>query len=53
MSIGGLLDNRENKIVTKVPILGDIPIIGEFFRHTSNSKDRHELMILITPTGAE
>ena len=50
MSIGGLLDNRENKIVTKVPILGDIPIIGEFFKHTSNSKDRHELMILITPT---
>ena len=30
MSIGGLLDNRENKIVTKVPLLGDIPIIGEF-----------------------
>lgn len=50
MSIGGLLDNRENKIVTKVPLLGDIPIIGEFFKHTSNSKDRHELMILITPT---
>ncbi len=50
MSIGGLLNNKENKIVTKVPILGDIPIIGEFFKHTSNSKDRHELMILITPT---
>ncbi len=50
MAIGGLMNSDESKIITKVPILGDIPIIGEFFKHTSNSKDKRELMILITPT---
>ena len=50
MAIGGLMNSDESKVITKVPILGDIPIIGEFFKHTSNSKDKRELMILITPT---
>ena len=48
MAIGGLMNSDESKVITKVPILGDI--IGEFFKHTSNSKDKRELMILITPT---
>ncbi len=50
MAIGGLMNNQESKVITKFPILGDIPVIGEFFKHTSNSKERRELMILITPT---
>lgn len=50
MAIGGLMNSDESKVITKVPILGDIPIIGEFFKHTSSSKDKRELMILITPT---
>ena len=50
MSIGGLFNNNDTKIVNKVPFLGDIPIIGEFFKHTSKSHDKRELMILITPT---
>ena len=50
MAIGGLMNSDESKVLTKVPILGDIPIIGEFFKHTSTSKDKRELMILITPT---
>ena len=50
MAIGGLMNSDESKVITKVPILGDIPIIGEFFKHTSTSKDKRELMILITPT---
>ena len=50
MAIGGLMNSDESKVITKVPILGDIPIIGEFFKHSSNSKDKRELMILITPT---
>ena len=50
MAIGGLMNSDESKVITKVPILGDIPIIGEFFKHTSTSKDKRELMIIITHT---
>ena len=50
MAIGGLMNSDDSKVITKVPILGDIPVIGEFFKHTSTSKDKRELMILITPT---
>ena len=47
--IGGLMDSSESKVITKIPLLGDIPIIGEFFKHTSKSRDKRELIILITP----
>ena len=50
MVIGGLLNDMDNKTLTKIPILGDIPILGEFFKYRSNSKDKHELVILIKPT---
>lgn len=50
MAIGGLIDSSESKNITRVPILGYIPIIGEFFKHTQKTKDKRELMILITPT---
>lgn len=49
MVIGGLLNSEDMKTVTKVPLLSSIPIIGEFFKHTSTSTDKRELMILITP----
>ncbi|MBR4384777.1 MAG: pilus assembly protein N-terminal domain-containing protein [Selenomonadaceae bacterium] len=53
--IGGLMDSSETKNVTKIPLLGDIPILGEFFKHTSKSRDKRELIILVTPKiiGAE
>ena len=47
--IGGLMDSSETKNVTKIPLLGDIPILGEFFKHTSTSRDKRELIILVTP----
>ena len=50
MAIGGLLNSEDSKTISKIPLLGDIPIIGQFFRHTSTSRDNRELMILITPT---
>ncbi len=50
MAIGGLMNNEDTKVITKFPFLGDIPVIGEFFKHTSKSHVRRELMILITPT---
>ena len=50
MAIGGLLNSEDSKSVSKFPLLGDLPIIGQFFRHTSTTRDKRELMILITPT---
>lgn len=49
MIIGGLMDSSESKIVSKIPFLGDIPVIGEFFKYTSKTKDKQELVVLITP----
>lgn len=50
MAIGGLLNSEDSKSISKFPLLGDLPIIGQFFRHTSTTRDKRELMILITPT---
>ncbi|BAL81730.1 hypothetical protein SELR_00220 [Selenomonas ruminantium subsp. lactilytica TAM6421] len=48
MVIGGLMDSRDYKTVRKFPFLGDVPIIGEFFKYTSHTRDRQELIILVT-----
>ena len=50
MAIGGLINSEDAKIVSKIPLLGHLPIIGRFFRHTSNTRDKREVIILITPT---
>lgn len=47
--IGGMIKEEETKNVNKVPFLGDIPIIGTFFRSTTNSKTKEEMVILLTP----
>ncbi len=49
MVIGGLLNSEDGKTVSKIPLLGNIPIIGEFFKHTSRTRDKRELIIIITP----
>ncbi|MBR2214567.1 MAG: pilus assembly protein N-terminal domain-containing protein [Selenomonadaceae bacterium] len=49
MVIGGLIDSTESRNIVKVPLLGDIPILGHFFRHTAKSKNKREVIILITP----
>lgn len=49
MVIGGLLDSDDTKMITKIPILGDIPILGELFKYHNDSKQKSEIMILITP----
>ena len=50
MAIGGLLNSEESKQVMKIPLLGDLPVLGQFFRSTSTSRERKELIILVTPT---
>lgn len=47
--VGGLMDSSESKNIKKIPLLGDIPILGEFFKYTSKSRDKSELIILVTP----
>ncbi|RKY30914.1 MAG: hypothetical protein DRP74_06020 [Candidatus Omnitrophota bacterium] len=48
--LGGLIRTEFNQVITKVPILGDIPIIGALFRHKNKSKDKErELLVFITP----
>ena len=47
--IGGLITDSDQKAYTQVPLLGDIPIIGAFFKHNLTSKDRTELLVFITP----
>jgi pilus assembly protein CpaC len=49
LAIGGLLDNNMLRNVDKIPILGDIPILGFFFRSEEARQDRTELLVLVTP----
>jgi pilus assembly protein CpaC len=46
--IAGLMDNRVTDINNKIPGLGDIPILGNFFRSKSAQKSKSELMVLCT-----
>jgi pilus assembly protein CpaC len=46
--IAGLMDNRVTNVGNKVPWLGDIPIIGNFFKSKSDQKSNSELMVLCT-----
>ncbi len=46
--IGGLIQTRMSEGIAKVPILGDLPLIGPLFRSTSTSRSKTELMIVLT-----
>lgn len=48
MVIGGLIGSEETKSVAKVPFLGDLPILGQFFRSVKNDKSESEVMIFLT-----
>lgn len=47
--LGGLIQNEESKTVNKIPLLGDIPILGNLFRSTEFQNGETELVIFITP----
>jgi general secretion pathway protein D len=47
--IGGLMQDQKNAIVSKVPLLGDVPWIGALFRNTKTTKTKTELLIFLTP----
>jgi pilus assembly protein CpaC len=47
--IAGLLDNRTTAQMSKIPGIGDVPIIGQFFKSRNVSKSNTELLVLVTP----
>jgi type IV pilus assembly protein PilQ len=49
MILSGIISETDQSTVSKVPILGDIPVLGALFRSSSDQKDRTEVIILLTP----
>ncbi|MES2903345.1 MAG: type II secretion system secretin GspD [Pseudomonadota bacterium] len=50
LAIGGLLDDNERRTIEKIPLLGDIPLIGELFKNRNRSRTKTNLMVFIRPT---
>jgi pilus assembly protein CpaC len=48
-AIAGLVDNRVTEILSKVPGIGDIPVLGKLFQSKSFSKSKNELLVIVTP----
>ncbi|MEK7404862.1 MAG: pilus assembly protein N-terminal domain-containing protein [Acidobacteriota bacterium] len=48
-AVAGLLDNRVEQVLSRIPGIGDIPIIGHLFRGRSTRKSANELLVVITP----
>lgn len=48
--IGGLMQEKEEETVTKMPILGDIPILGWLFKQKSLTKNKTNLLVFLTPS---
>lgn len=49
IALGGMIRDRKTDVSTKVPLLGDIPLLGRAFRSTEDRTERTELLVLITP----
>jgi pilus assembly protein CpaC len=47
-ALAGLLDNSETKTLSKVPVLGDVPVLGALFRSKSFQKNETELIFIVT-----
>jgi type IV pilus assembly protein PilQ len=50
LAIGGLLQDEQTKGRSKVPILGDIPVLGYFFQERLNARTKRNLLVFVTPT---
>ena len=47
--LGGIISDNATRSVDKVPVLGDLPLIGSLFRHSTVSKKKSELLVFLTP----
>ena len=50
VGIGGLLDDNDRRTLDRIPVLGDIPVIGNLFRSRGRARARTNLMVFIRPT---
>ena len=50
LAIGGLLQDEQTKGRSKVPVLGDVPILGYFFQERLNARTKRNLLVFVTPT---
>jgi general secretion pathway protein D len=50
LAIGGLLNDDERRTIERIPLLSDIPILGELFKSRSRSRSKTNLMVFIRPT---
>ena len=48
--LGGIYQTTERDDTVKIPLLGDIPLIGHLFKHQSTLRDKTELLVFLTPT---
>ena len=48
--ISGLLDDNERRTIEKIPLLGDIPVLGNLFKSKAKERTKTNLMIFIRPT---
>jgi len=49
VGIGGIYEQDQQDRVTKVPVLGDVPLLGRLFRQHLKRNDKRELLIFVTP----
>ncbi|PLZ25657.1 hypothetical protein CBP28_15355, partial [Fischerella thermalis WC559] len=47
--LSGIIQDTERATVSKLPILGDLPLIGSLFRRTNKQNQRNEVIVLLTP----
>lgn len=47
--IGGLIENKNEQIEQKVPVLGDVPVVGNLFRNDANLNKKSNLVVIVTP----
>lgn len=45
----GVLSDRDIEQVSKWPVLGDLPLVGQFFRNTGGNREKRELIVMVTP----
>jgi general secretion pathway protein D len=50
IALGGLLDDNERRTIEKIPLLGDIPVVGELFKSRGRQRTKTNLMVFIRPT---
>ena len=47
--LAGMINEEEQKTIGKIPVLGDLPVVGTLFRTTTSEKKKNEMVIMITP----